>query len=99
MRLIRESAAERNIAQRHIGLKHILGSQFDPAPDHEGVGGVSECASKGARKVRFAAPHQNAQVCDQHAGGDMPVDMVEHLACLPCEQMLAPSAAGPLRRS
>jgi hypothetical protein len=60
MRLIRESASKRNIAQGHIGLKHILGSQFDATSDHKGMGGVSEGASKGARKVRFAAPHQSA---------------------------------------
>ena len=44
MRLIRKSASHRNIAQGHIGPKHVLRSQFDTAPDHEGVGGVSECA-------------------------------------------------------
>ena len=60
MRLIRKSASKRNIAQGHIGLQHILGSQFDPTPDHKSVGGVSEGASKGARKVRFAAPHEDA---------------------------------------
>jgi hypothetical protein len=29
----------------------------------------------------------------------MPVDMVEDLACLPCQQMLSPSVGGPLYRS
>ena len=60
MRLIRKSASKRDIAQGHIGLQHILGSQFDPTPDHKSVGGVSEGASKGARKMRFAAPHEGA---------------------------------------
>jgi hypothetical protein len=60
MRLIRKSACKRNIAQGHIGLKHVLGSQFDPTADDESVWGVSECASEGARKVGFAAPHQGA---------------------------------------
>jgi hypothetical protein len=60
MRLIHKSTFERNVAQCHIGLKHVLSSQFDATPDHKGVGGVPECASKGARKVRFAAPHQSA---------------------------------------
>ena len=60
MRLICKSASKRNIAQGHIGLKHVLSGQFDTAPDHKGVGGVSECALKGARKVRFAALHQGA---------------------------------------
>jgi hypothetical protein len=38
MRLIRKSAPERNVAQGPIRLKHVLGGQFDAAPDHEGVG-------------------------------------------------------------
>jgi hypothetical protein len=88
MCLIHKSTSKRNVAQRPIGLKHVLGSQFDAAPDHKCVGGVPECAPKGARKVRFAAPHQSAQICDQHATGDMAVDVFEHLACLPCEQTL-----------
>ena len=46
MRLVRKSAFKRNFAQGHIGLKHILGRQFDTTPDHKGVGGVSECAPK-----------------------------------------------------
>jgi hypothetical protein len=88
MRLIYKSASQRNVAQRHIGLKHVLGSQFDATPDYEGVGGVPECAPEGARKVRFAAPHQSAQICDEYAAGDMPVNIVEHLPYLPCQQTL-----------
>jgi len=59
MRLIHKATAKRNVAQTHIGLKHVFGSQFDATPDHKGVGGVSEYALKGARKVRFAATHQS----------------------------------------
>jgi signal transduction histidine kinase/ligand-binding sensor domain-containing protein len=98
MRLIDKSAFKRNVAQRHIGLKHVPSSQFDATPDHKGVWGVPECAPKGARKVRFAAPHQHAQICDEHATGDMPVDMVEHLPCLPCQQTLFPVVRGPFHR-
>ena len=58
MRLIRKSTFERDVAQRHIGLKHVLGSQFDATPDHKAVGRASECVSKGAGKVRFAALYQ-----------------------------------------
>jgi hypothetical protein len=95
MRLVHKSTSKRNVAQRHLGLKHVLSSQFDATPDHKGVWGVPECAPKGARKVRFAAPHQSAQICDQHATGDMPVDIVEHLPCLPCQQMLFSVVRGP----
>jgi hypothetical protein len=38
MRLIYKSTSKRNVAQRHIGLKHVLGSQSDATPDHKGVG-------------------------------------------------------------
>jgi hypothetical protein len=38
MRLIYESTSKRNVAQRHIGLKHALSSQFDATPDHKGMG-------------------------------------------------------------
>ena len=58
MRLIYKSTAKRNVAQWQIGLKHMLGSQFDATPDYKGVGGVPECAFKGARKVPFAALYQ-----------------------------------------
>jgi hypothetical protein len=98
MRLIYKSTAKRNVAQWHIGLKHMLGSQFDATPDHKGVWGVPECAPKGARKVRFAAPHQSAQICDKHATGDMPVDVVEHLPCLPSQQTLLCVVRGPFDR-
>ncbi|SRR6266481_2978207 len=60
MRLIHKSTSKRNVAQRHIGLKHVLRSEFDATPDHKGVGGAPECAPKGARKVRFATPYQRA---------------------------------------
>jgi hypothetical protein len=59
MRLIHKATSKRDVAQRHIGLKHVFGSQFDATPDHKGVGGVPEYAPKGARKVRFAATHQS----------------------------------------
>jgi hypothetical protein len=88
MRLIYESASQRNVAQRPIGLKHVLGSQFDATPDHKGVGGVPETAPKGSRKVRLAAPHQCAQIFDEHATGEMPVDIVERLPYLPFQQTL-----------
>ena len=95
MRLVRESASKCNIAQGHISLKHVLRSQFDATPDHKGVGGVSECAPKGSRKVCFASQHQSAKICDKHASGDMPVDMVEYLSCLPCQQALFSVVRGP----
>jgi len=98
MRLIYKSASKRNVAQRHIGIKHVVSSQFDATPDHKGMGGVPECAPKGARKVRFAAPHQSAEIRDKHATSDMPVDIVEHLPCLPCQQTLFSVVFGSFQR-
>jgi hypothetical protein len=99
MRLIHKSTSKRNVAQRHIGLKHVLSGQFDATSDYKGVRGVPECAPKRARKVPFAAPHQSAQICDKHATGDMPVDVVEHLPCLPSQQTLLSAVRGRFDRS
>ncbi len=38
--------------------------------------------------MRRAALYERAQICDQHAMGDMLVDMVQDLASLPCQQAL-----------
>jgi hypothetical protein len=59
MRLVRESTSERNIAQGPVGLKHLLGSQFDATPDNEGVRRVPQSGPEGAREVRLAAAHQD----------------------------------------
>jgi hypothetical protein len=88
MRLIHESTFKRNLAQGRISLKHVLRSQFDPTPHHKCVWGVPECAPEGARKVRFAALHDRAEIRDEYATSDMPVDMVEYLPSLPCQQTL-----------
>jgi hypothetical protein len=88
MRLIHKSTFKRNLAQGGISLQHVLSSQFDAASHHKCVWGVPECAPEGARKVRFAALHERAEIRDKYATGDMPVDMVEHLPSLPCQQTL-----------
>ena len=48
--------------------------------------------------MRFAAPYQRAQICDGHATGDVPVDIVEHFACLPRQQTLFSVVCGCFRR-
>ena len=48
--------------------------------------------------MRFAAPDQSAQICDKYATGDMPVDVVEHLPCLPSQQTLLCVVRGPVGR-
>jgi len=49
--------------------------------------------------VRLAAPHQSAKICDQHATGDMPINIVEHFACLPCQQTFFSGVCGSFHRS
>jgi hypothetical protein len=88
MRLIHESTLKRNLAQGRISLKHVLSSQFDATPHHKCMWGAPECAPEGARKVRFATMHERAEIRDKYATGDMPVEMVEHLSSLPCQQTL-----------
>jgi hypothetical protein len=97
MRLIHKSTSKRNVTQRHIGLQHVPSSQFDATPDYEGVGGVPECASKGARKVRFAALNECAEIRDEYRPCDMTINIVTHLARLPGQQ--APPSVGALSRS
>jgi hypothetical protein len=89
MRLIHKSASKRNLTQRHIGLKHVLGSQFEATPDDKGMRGVSECAPKGAREVRFAALNERAEIRDEYRPCDMTINEVTHLARLPGQQALA----------
>jgi len=48
--------------------------------------------------VRLAAPHQSAQICDQDATGDMPINIVEHFACLPCQQTFFSGVRGSFHR-
>ena len=98
MRLIHKSTSKRNVAQRHLGLKHVLGGQVDATADYEGVGGVTEGAPKGARKVRFAAQYQSAKICDQNASGDVPLDVVHHLPNLPWQQTFFSIIRGSCRR-
>jgi hypothetical protein len=98
MRVIHKSTPKRDVAQRHIGLQHVFGSQFDATPDHKGMGRVPKCGPEGARKVRFAAPHQSTQICDKYATGDMPVDIVEDLPYLPCQQTLFSVVRDPYHR-
>ncbi len=48
VRLVREAALQRYIAQAHVGLEHVLSRQLDPAVDHERVRGLID---EGNRQV------------------------------------------------
>jgi hypothetical protein len=37
VRLIREAASQRNVAQGSVRIQHVLGSQLKASPDHERV--------------------------------------------------------------
>jgi len=38
VRLVGESASQRNITQRRFSLQHVLSRQLDATPDDEGIG-------------------------------------------------------------
>lgn len=42
--------------------------------------------------------HELAEVCDLQATGNTPIDMIEHLPCLPCQQTLFSGVRIPWRR-
>jgi hypothetical protein len=86
MRLVCESALQRNVAQGGIRMQHMLGGQFYATADHKSVGGLPEGTFKGAREVRFAAPNERAEICDEYRTSDMSINIVTHRACLPCLQ-------------
>jgi hypothetical protein len=88
MRLIHKPASNRDVTEGRIRLKHVLSRQFDATPDDKRVRGVSECVPEGARKVRRAALYERAKICDEYTTGNMPVDMIQYLASLPCQQTL-----------
>jgi hypothetical protein len=96
MRLVCESALQRNVAQGGIRLQHVLGGQFYATADHECVGCLPEATFKGAREVRFAALDERAEICDEYRTCDMSINMVTHNACLPCQQ--STSSVGNLPR-
>jgi hypothetical protein len=55
VRLVGESASQRNVAQGRIRLQHVSRGQFQATPDHEGVGwfpgGISGLASDKALRA------------------------------------------------
>jgi hypothetical protein len=48
--------------------------------------------------VPFAELQERAKVCNQQATGNMPVDMFDHLLCLPSQQTLLSAVSMLLRR-
>jgi hypothetical protein len=83
MRLIRKAAAQRNLAQIRLGLKHVSGGKLQPAPDHEGMRRLAERKREGACEVRLAALHEHAQVGNWQPIGYVFIDVFAHLAHLP----------------
>jgi hypothetical protein len=90
MRLVDESASQRDVAQGRFSLQHVLSGQLDAFLDHEGMRWLSEGAPKGAREMRFAELKERAELRDKHRTCDMTIDIGTHFARLPGEQ--APSS-------
>jgi hypothetical protein len=88
MRLVHKSASQCDVTQGRIGLQHVLSGQLDSPPDNECMGGVTERAPEGARKMCLTALYERAQIGNQYASGDVTVDMFDHLAYLPGQQPL-----------
>jgi len=83
VRLVREAAPQRDIAQGRVGLEHVLSRQLDATVNHERMRGGSERALERAREVRLAALDQRTKVCDAYRACDMTIDILTHLARLP----------------
>ena len=87
MRLVHKSTSKRNVAQRHIGLKHVRGSHpMRRRPQMRGR--VPECAPKGARKcasLRHTSAHRSATSTRLVIWLSM---YSSYLRVLPCEQTL-----------
>jgi hypothetical protein len=60
VRLIGESAPQRNVTQASIGRQHVLRSQFHATPYQESVRRLPEGALEGAGEMRFAALNERA---------------------------------------
>jgi hypothetical protein len=54
VRLICKSTSQRNVTQRHAGLKHVLSGVLQPPTDHECVRRLSKCALEDTRKMGWA---------------------------------------------
>ena len=65
VRLVDKSTAQRDVAQRQVGLQHVLNRALQPAPDHEGVRGFSERPLEGAREMRFAQLEECGEIRDR----------------------------------
>jgi hypothetical protein len=86
MWLVGESASQRYIAQRLLGLQHALRRQLYASTDQERVRRLAECAPEGAREVRFAELNERAQIRDKYRACNVTIDISTHLARLPGAQ-------------
>jgi hypothetical protein len=90
MRLVRESAPHRYVAEGSVGAQHVLGCKFHPSPDYKRMRGFPECAPEGAREVRFAALNECAEISDRQLPGYVGIDVVLHFSRLPSQQAARP---------
>jgi hypothetical protein len=76
VRLIGKSTAQRDVTQAGIRGEHILRGQFHATLHDERVRRLPERTLEGSREVRFAQSEERAQIRDEHATCDVPINVV-----------------------
>ena len=86
VRLVREAAQQRDVAQGRIGRQHVVSGQFDATAHYESMRRLIERTLEAAGEMRFAQLNEPAQMRDKYWPGDVTLDEVTYLACLPCQE-------------
>jgi hypothetical protein len=83
--LVGKSTLQGNLAQRRIGLQHVLLGPFQSSLDQEGVRWLTKGSRERAWKVRLAALNNCTEIRNPQRLGNVSVDVVPNLARLPCQ--------------
>lgn len=62
MRLVTETAGDRQLAECHVGGEHEMACPIEASLDHIGMGRLAEAVPEGAREMRCAEADRNAQI-------------------------------------
>jgi hypothetical protein len=89
MRLIREAAVERDLAERSIGRQHEPLSALDAATDYVLVRRLAETVAEGAAEVRRIQPHERGEIVVADRPTQVSLDVAGYLADLPRRQSAA----------
>jgi len=97
MRLIGETAGQRNVRERIVRRLHELFGTVDPTSQNVAVGGDPEGMSKRAAEVTWAEPHGFGQSPDQQFFAEVLLDHGFRTTCLPRRKTTAIYACPILR--